>query len=364
MVACLTEVPGKIHPTMLFSRGDINQPRQEVSPGELSILGDLVSAIAPDDTGLPTSGRRLAFARSLTSGKHPLVARVLVNRVWMHHFGRGLVGSAGDFGVLGEKPSHPELLDWLADEFVRSGWSVKHIHRLLLMSAAYRQSSVRTRLLDRIDPENRLLGRMPLRRLEAEIIRDSVLSVAGDASDRMYGPPVQVLPDEVGQIVVGSGERDGNGILIGKSDGLGDALARRSVYVQVRRSMPLGMLEPFDIASTAPNCEVRGLSTAAPQSLLLMNSALILQESQRFARRVAAEAGDDPATQVRRAWWLAFGESPDDSAVSQAAAFLEAQRVHFAGKPSTEKDALPPPLQSLALFCQSLLCSNRFLYVD
>ena len=364
MVACLTEVPGQVHPTMLFSRGDINQPRQEVTPGELSILGDLVSAIAPDDPALPTTGRRLALARSLTSGKHPLVARVLVNRIWMHHFGRGLVGSAGDLGVLGERPSHPELLDWLADEFVRSGWSVKEMHRLLVMSTAYRQASTRTPELDRIDPENRLLGRMPLRRLEAEIIRDSVLSVAGGASDRMYGPPVQVLPDEVGQIVVGSGERDGNGILIGKSDGLGDSTSRRSIYVQVRRSMPLGMLEPFDIASTARNCEVRGLSTAAPQSLLLMNSSLILQESQRFARRVVAEAGDDPAAQVRRAWWLAFGEAADDSVVSRASAFLEAQRVHFAGKPSAEKDPLPPPVQSLAVFCQSLLCSNRFLYVD
>ncbi len=366
MVACLTEVPGKASPTVLFSRGDINQPRQEVSPGELSVLGDLVSAIAPDDAALPTSGRRLAFARSLTSGKHPLVARVLVNRIWMNHFGRGIVSSAGDFGILGEKPSHPELLDWLADEFVRNGWSVKHLHRLILNSTAYRQSSARSELLDRIDPENRLLGRMPLRRLEAETIRDSVLAVAGDRSDRMYGPPVQVLPDEVGQIVVGNGERDGNGILIGKSDGLGDATMRRSVYVQVRRSMPLGMLEPFDIASTAPNCEVRNLSTAAPQSLLLMNSDLILKQSEQFARRVTAEVGDDPAAQVRRAWLLAFGEPAADGAVSRASAFLEAQRVHFAAKTPAPapKDALSPQVQSLALFCQSLLCSNRFLYVD
>ncbi|AMV21893.1 PSD1 and planctomycete cytochrome C domain-containing protein [Planctomyces sp. SH-PL14] len=364
MVACLTEVPGKVPPTKLFSRGDFNQPRQDVTPGELSVLGDLVAAIAPDNPAIPTTGRRLAFAKSLTSGKHPLVARVLVNRIWMNHFGRGIVASAGDFGILGARPTHPELLDWLADEFVQNGWSVKHLHRLILNSTAFRQSSARTAELDRVDQDNLLLGRMPLRRLETEVIRDSILDIAGTRSDRMLGPASTVLPDDVGQIIVGDGERDGNGILIGKANGAGDTATRRSIYVQVRRSMPLGMLEPFDVASTAPNCEVRNVSTAAPQSLLLMNSDFILKQSEAFAQRVQSTAGDDVAAQVRHAWELAFGEAPATEVVSDGSAFVEAQRVHFAAHPNPAKNALPAPTQALALFCQSLLCSNRFLYVD
>jgi hypothetical protein len=364
MVACLTEVPGQASPTKLFFRGDINQPRQDCTPGELSVLGDLAAVIPADDPAIPTTGRRLALAKSLTSGKHPLTARVFVNRIWMHHFGRGLVASAGDFGILGQRPTHPELLDWLADEFVRSGWQVKNLHRLMVTSSAYRQSSQRTSDLDRIDPDNTLVGRMPLRRLEAETIRDSMLAVSGCGSERMLGPPVEVVPDEVGQIVVGVGDRDGNGILIGKSEGMGDAIYRRSIYVQVRRSMPLGMLEPFDVAVAAPNCDVRNVSTAAPQSLLLMNSDLILRQSELFAKRIQSLAGDDPAAQVRKAWQIAFGENPDDSIVSTATAFLEAQKTHFAAKPQTPPPALAPPIQALSVFCQSLLCSNRFLYID
>lgn len=367
LVACLTEVVGQIPTTHVFFRGDFNHPREAVEPAELSVLGPLTLPIAAKDPLLPTSGRRLAFARSLTSGKHPLVGRVLVNRVWMHHFGRGIVASAGDFGVLGAKPTHPELLDWLADEFVRGGWSLKHLHRLMVTSTAYRQSSHRTPELDAIDPDNQWLARASLRRLEAEMIRDSILQVSGCLSDQMGGPPVSVLPDEVGQIVVATGTRDGNGILIGKSDGLGDALFRRSIYVQVRRSMPLGMLEPFDVASTAPNCDIRNQSTAAPQSLLLMNSDLILKESERMSKRIMAEAGTDPLGQAQRGWQLAFGEKPSETELSGAKQFLvQLTAIYETRLAASDKkeDVTPPAEQALAIWCQSLLCSNRFLYVE
>jgi hypothetical protein len=152
-VQCLTEVPGQIPPTKLFSRGDFNQPQQDVAPGELAVLNSGGLSIPTDDPQIPTSGRRLAYARYLTNGRHPLVARVLVNRIWLHHFGRGLVPTAGDFGVLGERPSHPELLDWLADEFMAGGWKLKRLHRLIVTSRAYRQESRRLDELDRIDPE-------------------------------------------------------------------------------------------------------------------------------------------------------------------------------------------------------------------
>ena len=156
--------------------------------------------IAVDDPGVPTTGRRLAYARHLTSGEHPLVARVLVNRVWMHHFGRGIVATPGDFGTLGERPTHPELLDWLADEFMRGGWTLKRLHRLIMTSTAYRQSSRADRELDAVDPDNRLLGRMSVRRLEAEAVRDAILAASGQAQ-----------PDDVRPAGAGRPRRGGPG---------------------------------------------------------------------------------------------------------------------------------------------------------
>ncbi|MEI8020116.1 MAG: PSD1 and planctomycete cytochrome C domain-containing protein, partial [Schlesneria sp.] len=160
-VPCLTEVPGQIPPTHVFYRGEFAQPKQAVNPGELPILTlSHATEIPADDPQLPTSGRRLAYARHLTNGKHSMLPRVLVNRFWMHHFGKGIVATPGDFGYLGEKPSHPELLDWLATRFVADGWQLKRFHRVLLSSAAYRQQSVRRSEMDAVDPDNRLLGRM------------------------------------------------------------------------------------------------------------------------------------------------------------------------------------------------------------
>ena len=364
-VACLTEIPEQRSPTHLFYRGDFNQPRQVVQPGDLSVLASLGATIAEDDPQLPTSGRRLAFAKHLASGKQPLVPRVLVNRMWLHHFGRGLVSTPSDFGVLGERPSHPELLDWLADEFAAREWGWKELQRKLLLSTAYQQSSVRTEQLQQKDPENRLLGRMSLRRLEAEAIRDALLTANGQLQRTMFGPASIVNPDEVGQIIIGKAVRDGNGIMVAKAD---DSLEqyRRSIYVQVRRSMPLGMLEPFDIASTAPNCDLRTSSTVAPQALLMMNSDFAIRQSEKFAQCLVREAGDDTAAQVKLAFQLAFGIAPSDAEVAAAKTFLAAQEELLAKHPKNEKDpaALTPRQQSLAVFCQVLVSSNRFLYLD
>src|SRR5262249_36149452 len=153
------------------------------------------------------------FARWLTSGRHPLTARVLVNRAWMHHFGRGIVATPADLGQLGERPTHPELLDWVAAEFVERGWRLKELHRLILTSAAYRQSARQDAAKLRLDPDNRLLGRMALRRLEAEAVRDAVLAVSGALYRRLGGPAVPVRPDATGQIELGVDRRDGAGYL-------------------------------------------------------------------------------------------------------------------------------------------------------
>jgi hypothetical protein len=365
LVHALTEVPGQVPTTHLFARGDIQQPKQAVEPGELSVLAAATGApaIAPDDPAVPTTGRRLAYARHLTSGRHPLVARVLVNRVWLLHFGQGLVDTPADFGALGTRPSHPELLDWLANEFVSGGWTLKRIHRMILTSTAYRQTSHRTPELDAVDAQNHLVGRMAVRRLEAEAVRDAILAVSGRLNPTMFGPPIPVTPDETGLIRVGKDTRDGAGRFQKKDSSVGSEEFRRSVYIQVRRSMPLSLLEAFDVPVMAPNCQRRSSSTVAPQALFLMNGEFVVDGSEVFAARAEAEAGSDPAAQVRWIWRQALTHEPNDAEVKDALAFLAQQRADFAAGASRSKGP-DPNRRALATFCQALFCSNAFLYVD
>lgn len=364
----LSEVPGRIPPTYVFYRGEINQPREEVAPGELAILGsvDATTATIPkDDEALPTSGRRLAYARHLTSGQHPLVPRVLMNRVWLHHFGRGIVGTPADFGQLGEPPTHPELLDWLAHEFVQGGWTLKRMHRQMLTSTAYRQSSVRRPDHDAVDPENHWLGRMNVRRLDAELVRDALLRTSGQLVEKLYGPPVPVTPDETGIVVVGVDTRDSAGRPTGKKVPLFGEEFRRSVYVQVRRSMALSMLETFDGATLAPNCVARTPSTVATQSLLLMNNEFVVEQSAELARRLRREAGSEPREQVRLGWRLAFGREPTGAQVDDALSFLAAQAVLIEQAAAPDPKAkIVPHERALEHYCHALLSSNRFLYIE
>lgn len=362
-VRALTEIPGQASSTYVFYRGDIQQPKQQVPPGDLTILASATNSEIPvDDPTLPTTGRRLAFARHLTDGRHPLVSRVIANRVWLHHFGRGLVGTPGDFGVLGERPTHPELLDWLADELVARGWSMKALHRAIMLSTAYRQSSRRHPKLDAVDPDNRLYGRMSVRRLESEVVRDALLSIGGDRSDAMFGPPVPVMEDDVGQIVIGRENLDGERKPAAATS-LGGEEYRRSVYVQVRRSRPLSILETFDAPVMSPNCENRNFSTAASQSLVFMNGALAIESAGRFATRLEREAGADRRKQIARAWMLAFGRPATAEEVDGAEQFLSRQ-LEVLKKQSPMADSAAQNHQALATLCQALLSANAFLYVD
>jgi hypothetical protein len=363
-VSCFSEVPGHLPPTHRFFRGDFQQPREVIAPGGLSVLGES-DRIADDDAQLSTSGRRLALIRTWTSGTHPLVTRVQANRLWAPLFGRGIVATPGDFGRLGEAPSHPELLDWMAEELVRRGWSRKQMLRELLLCRTYGQTSVRTHAASQVDPENTWLSHQRLRRLETESIRDSMLAASGMLQVDRGGPAAAVNPDEVGQFIVGKATRDGNGILVAKREESPE-LYRRSIYIEVRRSMPLGMLEPFDPAATVPNCERRSVSTVAPQSLLLMNHAEVIRLSEAFARRVRRDAGEDPAEQIRHAWRLALGRQPPEDLLADATQWLTSWKPDPAGEPASAAapDTIDPALQPLALYCQAIFSSNPFLYID
>jgi hypothetical protein len=293
----------------------------------------------------------------------------MVNRVWHHHFGAGLVATPGDFGRLGERPSHPELLDWLAREFVARGWSLKALHRLMVTSTAYRQSSIHPAALA-ADPDNRLLGRMRLRRLDSESVRDGLLAVSGRLNETMYGPPVAVAINPQGQVVVGSQNRDGNGDPTGVG-GLGGAEFRRSVYVQVRRSMPLGLMETFDTATLTPNCEARAVSTVAPQALMLLNDGFVLERSVDLAGRLRRERPGQVRDQIDLLWRLLFSAPPTPAELERSLLYLAEQTetlraaLASAAPGTAAKDApADPSLQALASLCQALLGSNRFLYVE
>ena len=291
-----------------------------------------------------------------------MTARVLVNRLWAHYFGRGIVDSPGDFGALGSRPTHPELLDWLASELVQGHWSVKRIHRRILLSSTYRQSSRRSTEQSESDPDNRLLGRMTIRRLDAETLRDSLLSVTGQLNHKLFGPPVPVMEDAVGQIIIGQENLDGErkpGAVVS----LHGEEFRRSVYVQYRRSRPLSVLSTFDAPEMSPNCTQRNFSTVTPQALLMMNSQFSLHHAEVLAKRILSIAPEDAREQARQGWRLCFSQEPSDPECVSGMEFIQLQRALFEGRSKTNNKT-PAAVLALTSYCQALISSNRFLYVD
>ena len=292
----LTEPAGHLPVTKLFHRGDHNQPTREVTPGKLTVLvSEGASKSFPaDDPSIPTSGRRLAFAKWLTQNDppNPLFVRSFVNRVWMHHFGRAIVATPGDFGKLGTPPTHPQLLDWLGMEWVEHGWSLKHLHRTIMLSTAYRQSSVRDPARESIDPDNRFYWRRDLQRLDAEVLRDSLLALSGQLKTDLYGPPIALQEDDAGQVRIDPGQ------------------PRRSIYAKWRRTQPVAMLQTFDAPVMGVNCDLRPASTVATQSLMMMNNEFLLDQADKIAKRFAGHVavqpngGDDVASDPRGTWKL------------------------------------------------------------
>jgi hypothetical protein len=245
-----------------------------------------------------------------------------------------------------------------------NGWRMKRMHRLIMTSTAYRQQSQRRPELEKIDPDNRLLGRMSIRRLEAEALRDALLAVSGKLNVKAFGPPVPVTHDEVGQVVVGNDIRNpGDGTPLGKVKSLDGEEFRRSIYIQVRRSLPLAVLESFDGPAMIPNCEIRHNSTVATQALMLLNSRFIHEQAGYLAERVRKEAGGDVRSQVVLAWKLAYAAEPTKREVEQAVGFVRKQTEVFKGAKATSGQP-EPSLQALTNLCQAMMSANRFLYVD
>lgn len=349
-VMAATEVAGTLPPTVLFNRGDHDQPKQPVAPGEITVLS---RPSTPDLEARPdrltTSGRRLAYARWLTSGEHPLVARVLVNRFWAHHFGRGLVATLGDFGMLGARPTHPELLDWLAADFMTHGWRLKRLHKLILTSQAWQQSADNPEAAEN-DPDNQWLARWSLPRLDAESLRDSMLALSGTLQPAAGGPPIAVARHASGRIVTGEEMLNPNGEPVGVKS-LGTEEQRRSVYILQRRSRPLTVLDTFDLPVMSPNCERRPVTTVSLQSLMLMNDTFVLDQAAALAARVEREAPSGRAHRIARLWQLVYGQEPTAEETAQAIVFLR-------------DNADLGEAKALASLGQVLINSNRFLYIE
>ncbi|MBM3738393.1 MAG: DUF1553 domain-containing protein [Acidobacteria bacterium] len=320
--------------TRLLVRGDPNRPGAEVEPGVPAVLG---KPGAEAVRARSTSGRRLWFARWMTSESNPLTARVIVNRVWQGHFGEGLVPSENDFGVAGQRPVNQALLDYLATELVRSGWSLKHIQRLITRSGVYQLSSGWDAAAGKTDPDNTLLWRWKPRRIDAEIARDSMLAVSGSLNSNMLGPSVfPTLPESVlaGQSQPGLGW--------GKSDKA--EVSRRSVYIFVKRSLAVPELEALDAPDTTASCEQRVVSTTGPQALVFLNGAFAHEQAKHLASRVQRESGADTREQIRLLYRYVLSRPPTAEESADAAAFIGKQA------------------DGLQAFAVVLLNSNEFFY--
>jgi hypothetical protein len=357
----ITDVGAQAPTTYVLKGGGYDAFGKEVQPGFLTIFdrGD-AKIIAPKAN---TTGRRAALANWLADPNNPLTARVMVNRLWHYHFGRGIVGTPSDFGEMRDRETHRELLDWLAATFVEQGWSVKKMSRLIMLSNVYRQSSAFNAEAAKIDPDNKLLWRFRRQRLTGEEIRDAILSVSGRINWQMGGPSVfPEIPKEMD--IRGGWKRN-------ESD---DQKTRRSIYTFVRRNSRFPMFQAFDMPDTHESCSRRAVTTTAPQALNLLNDRAILLSAQSFAGRVLKEAGTNVNAQIETAYHVAFARKPDANEVKTAAGFLRQQAALIKKRIEAKQPVSLPancPVEidqasaaALVDFCHVLFNSNEFVYVN
>ncbi len=354
-----TENPSSIPQTRRFHRGNPAQPREVVSPGDLQIF-EARPIIKSNEENLPTTGRRLAYTQWLTSGHHPLVARVLTNRFWMHHFGQGIVTTTEDFGMRTPRPLHGDLLDYLAQWFVDANWDLKSFHRLVMTSKTYQQAN-RNLPAESIDGSNQYFARMSLRRLEAEVVRDSMLAVSGKLVCDIGGRPAVVARNPAGGIELGKEISEASNGVVKAIEPLGEQAYRRSIYVQLRRERTLSVLEAFDMPNMAPNCSQRVCSTNAPQSLMMLNNTFVVEQSRAFAERLISEPGD-ASVHIGQLWRLTYGRDPSSDELATAVNFLTSEQHRQRLLSNTEELTRQVEVDALAAICQVVFASNEFLY--
>lgn len=327
-----SNVPRKADTVHVLLRGNPAKPAELVSASGIASTGTESAnfQLKPD---APDADRRRKLAEWITDPQNPLFARVIVNRVWHYHFGSGLVETPNDFGFNGARPSHPELIDWLAADLIEHGWSLKHLHRQILMSATYRQSSQRNPAAAAIDGNNRLLWRKSPTRLEAEDVRDAVLSIAGQLNPEIGGPGYHDFTTYVH-----------NAQFYDMRDPVGASFNRRSLYRTWVRSGRNHFLDAFDCPDPSTKTPTRAVTTTPLQALAMMNNSFVLRMSDQLAARLTNEFGEAPADQIRGATRLAFGRSPADEEITVGAAFINEH--------------------GLPAYCRVLFNSNEFLYVD
>lgn len=318
----------KIH---VLTRGDTESPAAEVSPSALSCISTLQASLGDDKT--PEGQRRLALAKWLTDPANPLTRRVIVNRLWHYHFGTGLVATPSDFGFAGDRPSHPELLDWLAEEMLANKWSLKAMHKLILTSQTYRQSSAMNEKAAAIDAGNRLLWRMNPRRLEVEAVRDSILAVSGSLNKQMGGPGYEDFTFQAEYAPVYRYTTADNA-----------SLWRRTIYRFTVRTTQNEFLRVLDCSDPSVLTPIRNRTTTALQALALMNNRFMVQQSEHFAARLKKECGEDVSKQINRAFTLAFAREASKAEIEGAAKLVA-------------EHGLPN-------LCRMLLNANEFVYVD
>ena len=356
--SAMTDLGHEAPKTFVLYRGAFDRPKEEVAPGLMQMLYPAPPKLPPGSD--KTSGRRTALADLLTDPQNPLTARVMVNRVWQHHFGQGIVATPSDFGLKGERPTHPELLDWLSDRFVREGWSLRSLHRLIVTSSTYRQSSAYREAAAQADPANKWFWRFPRQRLEGEVIRDASLAVAGLLNPKMGGPSIfpelpAGMPTPRGGWKVNAAAEERN---------------RRSIYVFVRRNTRYPMFDSFDMPDPHESCSRRNVTTSPLQALTLLNSKQSMEWAQGLAGKVVAVAGVEPARQIEEAFRIAYGRLPDQAEQQRGLRFLREQQALLSDtserEPADPKPSRPDlePGEGAALvdFCHALLNANEFVY--
>ncbi len=350
----LVETKGAVPPTHLLGRGSLQNKGPVVPPAAPLVLVSNPLRFPEPEPDAKSSGRRRTLAEWIAAPENPLTWRVLANRIWQHHFGRGLVATPSNFGFNGERPTHPELLDYLAARLIADGGGWKALHKLLLMSATYRQASQPNELGQRIDPENALLWRASRQRLEAEALRDSILAVSGKLNPQLGGPGIK---PRIRADLLTASQRNKWPVLMSE----GPSQWRRSVYIYAKRQLLMPMMELFDAPTTTDSCAERMQSVVPTQALVLMNDEFVEDQAGFLALRAVAEAGENLARVIERMLLLALAKPAGPERLKQAVAFVEAREAVYAKVPSPTN---LPRQRALTDLAHVMFNSSEFIYIE